>query len=254
MLKTNIKSNFFKYSELKKFLIQASEYGEVTSFEKVMQSNGIILRHDVDFDVNAARRVAELEKECGVSSTFFFLTSCPMYNLNSPSNRKAIQKMDNEGFEIGLHFDPTLYPDNTIEELEQKAIFEASIIEFITGKKLKSISLHNPSIHGQYPIFDGFLNTYAPEYYQSENYMSDSKMGFRDKNPYEFIKKATTSRLQINLHPLHYSETGGNYPKLLLENVYHYTDSLHEYISVNSQYVEEIKGKTLREILLADTD
>ncbi len=115
--------------------------------------------------------------------------------------------MVGDGFEIGLHFDPTLYPKESVEGLKEKAIFEASIVEFVTGKKVKSISLHNPSIHGQYPMFGGFRNAYAPEYFQPENYMSDSRMSFRDKNPYEFIKKAATNKLQILLHPIHYSDT-----------------------------------------------
>ncbi len=248
-------SELFKYAELKNFFSECLKYGVVTSFEKMTaESNGIILRHDVDWDVTTALKLAELEKECAVCSTFFFLPSCPFYNLNSTANRKMLQKMVGDGFEIGLHFDPTLYAQESVEGLEEKAIFEASIIEFITGKKVKSISLHNPSIHGQYPMFGGFRNAYAPEYFQRENYLSDARMNFRDKNPYEFIKKAATNRLQITLHPLHYSENGENYPKLLRKNVYRYADSLHEYTSVNSQYIEEMNGKTLREILFVDTD
>lgn len=240
--------NFFQYGELRKFLLSIADHG-VASFERLTESSGIILRHDVDFDVVPAFKMAELEKECEIYSTYFFLTSCPTYNVNSLANRRMLQSMANAGFEIGLHFDPTLYPEVGDEELEQAAIFEASILEFIIGRKVKSISLHNPSVHGQYPIFDSFLNAYAPEYFQPENYLSDSRMNFRDKTPYQFIENAGTQRLQILLHPIHYSEKGGNYVHLMRECVYRFVDDLHENIAVNSQYVSDLDGKVLREIL-----
>jgi hypothetical protein len=244
-----MKPNLFRYSELKNFIIKATEYGQVSSFENRSGLSGIILRHDVDFDLKPALRMAELERECGVSSTFFILTSAPTYNLNCSMSRKALRNLSDWGFEIGLHFDPTLYPDDDVEGLEERAFFETSIIEFVIGKRVKSLSLHNPSIHGQYPIFKSFLNAYAPEYFQAQNYMSDSRMSFRDKEPYEFIKRAATDRLQILLHPIHYSEEGESYLSLISECVFRFADTLHEYISLNSGYSEEMNGKTLREVL-----
>jgi hypothetical protein len=247
-------SDLFRYSELKTFLAKAKEYGQVSSFEKRSGWAGITLRHDVDFDLQPALRLAALERECGVSSTFFVLTSCPTYNLNSPENRRILRSLIEWGFEIGLHFDPTLYPEENDEGLEEKALFEASIIEFVTGKKVESLSLHNPSIHGQYPTFKSFLNAYAPEHFQAENYLSDSRMTFRDKNPYEFIEKAAANRLQVLLHPVHYSEEGANYAGLMSECVFRFADTLHEYVSLNSKYAKELGGKTLREILVAGVD
>ena len=242
-------SNIFKYSELKVFFNKAKEYGKVTSFEKMSGDKGIILRHDIDYDVNAAHRLFQLERECDVHSTLFFLTSCPTYNINSSKSRKMIREMSDDNFEIGLHFDPTLYPETAFEELEEKAVFEASIIEFITGKPVKTISTHNPSIHGKYPIFKNFRNAYDPVYFQAENYMSDSRMNFRDKIPFDFIAKAEQNWIQVLLHPIHYSENGGNYLSVISEFIDKYIDNLHEDSSVNSKYIKDLEGKSLREIL-----
>ena len=55
-------------------------------------------------------------------------------------------EMANSGFEIGLHFDPTVYDNIPSNEFKIKVDMEANILEFITNQKVKSISLHNPSI------------------------------------------------------------------------------------------------------------
>src|SRR3954463_3899344 len=199
--------SIFRYDGLKKFLKQARELGPVTSFENAPRSNGIILRHDVDIHVKPAYEMSRMEMDCEVGSTFFFLTTANTYNPNSSSNRKLIKKMADDGFEIGFHFYPTIYGDITSAELQEKAEAEAAIIELVSEKKVNSISLHNPSIHGQYPEFDGFINAYDPKFFQVENYMSDSRMNFRDKVPGEFIKKAPNTRLQVLLHPILYIES-----------------------------------------------
>jgi hypothetical protein len=245
----DVSADLFRYSELRSFLSEASKYGKVESFQNMTDSHGVILRHDVDFDIEPAFRLALLEKECNVRSTFFFLTSCPAYNVNSSENRRMLKTIADNGFEIGLHFDPTIYSHTAPDDLEQKAIFEASILEFIVGTKIMSVSIHNPSLHGQYPQFRNFRNAYDPEYFQPDNYLSDSRMTFRDKSPYTFLQRARTTRLQILLHPIHYSETGENYRGLVRNCVYRFSDDLHNYVKANSQYAEDMEGQSLRDIL-----
>lgn len=237
-----------RYDGLKKFLQRAQEIGPVGPFERAPTGCGIILRHDVDIHVRPAYEMSRIEKGCGVTSTYFFLTTSNTYNVNSAENRKLIKEMADDDFEIGLHFDPTVYGDITNEELQKKVETEAALIELVSERKVHSISLHNPSIHGQYPVFDGFINAYDPKFFQPDNYMSDSRLSFRDKVPIEFIEKARNTRLQVLLHPMFYMESG-TYVGLIEGLVYAYVDELDYSCSLNPQYQEEIGGRSLREVI-----
>ena len=70
----------------------------------------VIFRHDIDFSTQAARDLANLEAELGVTSTYFFLIRSPFYNIYEPL-ALYITKYT-LGHRIGLHFDASLYSDN----------------------------------------------------------------------------------------------------------------------------------------------
>lgn len=195
----------FTYKNLKEFLCYIKTISKVTSLTNWDGSNAIILRHDVDFDIKAAYNLSLIENECGVESTFFIMTTCHFYNPLSSANREMISKMANNGFEIGLHFDPIIYDDISVNELKSKVDMEAKILESIVNQEVKSISLHNPSVNGQFPLFEGYKNAYHKDIFSDNAYMSDSCMNFRGKNPFEFVKKSKKQPIQILLHPTHYT-------------------------------------------------
>ena len=247
----NAARRFFKYEELKEFLYYMKSISKVTSLANWDGSNGIILRHDVDFDIRAAYKLSLIEKECGVESTFFIMATCHTYNPLSLTNRKMLSEMLNNGFEIGLHFDPTVYGSNiSVSELKSKVDMEAKILESIVNQEVKSVSLHNPFIHGQYPIFKGYKNTYQKDIFSDEAYMSDSRMSFKGKNPFEFVKKAKKQPIQILLHPLHYTENGGNYLEIFANFILNMIEMIDENFKVNSTYSSLIGDEKLIDYII----
>lgn len=226
----------FKYEYLKNFIFHATKITKIVSFANWNDENCIILRHDVDFDLKAAYNVSLIEEECGVESTFFIMTTCDTYNPLSPKNRLMLLKMANNGFEIGLHFDPTVYGDIPQNELNSKVDLEVKILESIIGQKIKSISLHNPSIHGQYPKFEGYINAYNMDFFNDESYMSDSCMNFRGKDPFEFVSKANEKPIQILLHPLHYTENGEDYIQIFTSFILDLTEKIDNNFRANPTY------------------
>ena len=50
------------------------------SFYLDSSDNDIILRHDVDFSLKDAFRIAKIENELGICSTFFILLHSELYN------------------------------------------------------------------------------------------------------------------------------------------------------------------------------
>lgn len=227
---------FFKYAEFRKFIEHLKSFGKIVPLGEWDFSNAVILRHDVDFDVGAAHRLALVEADCDIRSTFFFLTTCHTYNPFSALNREKLCEMRALGFEIGLHFDPAIYGDVSVTKLKEFVDKEAEMLSTIIDMPVQSISLHNPSIHGQYPMFEGYRNTYDKHIFSDDCYLSDSRMEFGEKNPYTFVEKVKEHPIQILLHPLHYSETGLGYPDVFYEYLRDYTDTIDNSFRVNSTY------------------
>lgn len=228
----------FKYNELKKFFKEIRKSGPVQLFCERNTENCFRIRHDIDFDLFSAYKMAVLENEAGIKATYFILTTSPLYNTLTSQNKTYINEIKKLGHEIALHFDPTLYNK---DKLNEAVSLEVAILESITGSAIKSISLHNPTSHGQYPIFDSFNNAYAQEFFNPDYYLSDSCFSFRGKNPFELIKKIGESNIQILLHPVHFSDDGGEYdqilPKLFASQVENFHNSC---IVVNKKYHENI--------------
>lgn len=235
----------FKYSQYKEFLFEAKKLGPVCTLASWDGSNAILLRHDIDIDVRAAFNLAMVEKECGVRSTLYFMTTCETYNVFSPVNAELIRKLSDTGFEIGLHFDPTYYPNLSEEELPAQVQREAKILEFVSGKEIRSISLHNPSVHGRFPMFPGFNNAYDSRIFSPDNYIADSRMDFRGKNPFEFVKKVESGPVQVLLHPIHFTESGSDYPEIMSAVARRFIDGLHTLVLPNSTYASQMKNESL---------
>lgn len=241
----------FKYEELKAFLKYAKKIAKITPLINWNGEDGIILRHDVDLDISAAYRLSRIEKKLGIRSTFFIMTTCHIYNPLSKFNRKMLSEMSQDGFEIGLHFDPTIYRKIGLDKLQKKVEFEAQILENIIGKKVTSISLHTPSINGQYPIFDGYRNAYDKKIFSSECYLSDSRMIFQT-NPYEFVKRAKKQPIQILLHPMFYTKHGRNFIEILCKFIFDMTGHTDSIFRVNSTYRQLIEGNRLWDFVIKE--
>lgn len=89
----------------------------------------VILRHDIDYDMGQAVRLAELEAEEGVRSTYFVLLRTDFYNAASRAGQEALQRIQALGHEIGLHFDEASYaPDFRPDEVIQRVIKECGLL------------------------------------------------------------------------------------------------------------------------------
>lgn len=240
----------FRYSEYVKFLNHMKIFGDVTSVGRWAGEKAIILRHDVDLDIKAAFELAMIEHHCGISSSFFILLTSDFYNPATIHNRSLIREMGNLGCEIGLHFDPQVYVGISSKNLQQKALSEAKVLEEITKTRVRSISLHNPSIKGGYPLFDGFVNAYGSDIFSDEHYLSDSCMDFHGKDPYKFVEQAKVHHIQILLHPFHFSKHGYGYERLVPNLMMTWIKRVDSTLRINSGY-RKMLGKPLLDYLVS---
>lgn len=243
----------FTYTALREFLQHVQSKMKIMPFCEWSGGPGMILRHDVDMDIVPAHRMALIEEDVGVRSSFFILMTCETYNPASPRNRELIQEMHQRGFEIGLHFDPAVYDTGDISLLSEAMKREAGLLANIIDNDIRSVSLHNPSILGQYPLFEGYINAYDKQFFSEDRYLSDSRMVFRTA-PYNFFEKAQATIMQLLLHPMHFSEKGDDYPQPMLRYLYRLSSAIDQSFSVNSTYREKVKGELFRNFQNFDPD
>ncbi|OPJ58355.1 hypothetical protein [Clostridium oryzae] len=237
----------FSYETYSKIIKEMKKINKIYNFKSADSSvkNGFLLRHDVDIDLDKAYKMCSIEKNIGITSTYFLLVTSDFYNVLSYENRKLVSNMFSDGFEIALHFDPMLYGDISLEQMQKQVEKECSIIEDIIGERVQTISLHNPSIHNRYLVFKTYKNAYAGEFFTPELYLSDSCKDFRGKDVFEFIKKGKSNLLQVLFHPIHFSENGENYIKSFSRLIEDKINNFDKYVRINKTYKNEIKENTL---------
>jgi hypothetical protein len=201
-------------------------------------SAGIILRHDIDFSLEFAFELSRIEKRNSILSTYYILLTSDLYNPFSQSSIYMIKRMINDGFEIGLHFDPTIYGHISAKKLEMKFRNEISILELAFDFKVQSFSYHKPSIHGVTTGFDGIINAYNSEIFSDFCYLSDSMYSFRGKDPIEFTKKSETQLVQFLTHPVHFFTDGNiTYEKQINYMLNNYYKKMKSIFEINKKYL-----------------
>lgn len=187
----------------------------------------ILLRHDVDYDLDFALALSRIEEEESVRSTYLVLVSTDFYNVASASGRAAVRDLLGRGFEVGLHFDP---------EVHEGFGAERAFLESIMGRPLRSVSLHNPTAHGQYPLFEGVVNAYDPRWFGEGRYVSDSSRRWRT-DPLSALRAGGFDVLQVLTHPIHFSESGEAYRPRFADMAERWRGRLHRYaLRYNATY------------------
>jgi len=88
-----------KYEELLQALEEFSIFTVLSYFKKRPKSGFVILRHDVDRNPGNALRMAELETEVGIFSSYYFRYT------NSSFKPELISKVSELGHEVGYHYE-----------------------------------------------------------------------------------------------------------------------------------------------------
>lgn len=199
-----------KYINLLNFLI-SNNLKFTTNWKKKDYKKNLLLRHDIDFSVEDAYEIAQIEKSMGLKSTFFFMVSSNMYNLFSFKNIKTIKKIFRMGHKISLHFDPTVY--HSLKEF----VKEKDSFEKFFDVKIDIISIHRPGIFlnkKNYKIL-GIKNSYNDIYTNDMEYISDS--GGKDVFPKlkKYLAEQNTKGLQLLIHPIWWTSKNSSQTKTL---------------------------------------
>ena len=150
-------------------------------FDGGPERGAIYLRHDVDLSLDAALRMAELETEHGVSTTYLLMTESVFYNLASSEGSAAVARLRELGHRVGLH---AVYPNAVLDERFDPVV-----------------AWHNPDPGYMTAPVPGAVNVMEAPYFDPATYRSDSNQRWRFGCPHDELRAGAFTWLQLLTHP-----------------------------------------------------
>jgi len=228
----------FTYDAYNDFMSLLKKKYRIIPLCEVTDTNApfIILRHDVDASLEAALKMAEIERKLEIRSTYFVLFSHKLYNLLEKDSLSTLKRISGLGHEIGLHYDVETYESygQTLEESTNK---EIQMLEHLLNKKIFSMACHNPSLIGKKDLIEetpDYLNAYDKRFY--DLYVSDSCRAWYMKDLMRLLD-FKSERVQLLIHPILWTE----YPcdrKSVFERLFQDTEDKNK--NYKSQWLELI--------------
>jgi hypothetical protein len=171
----------------------------------------ILLRHDIDAELDSVLPMAEVEIKNGVVATYFLRLHSRFFNPFSLKSYAVLRRLKLYGSEVGLHYDPEFARVFNLP-LAEHVKECAHIFREITKQRVFGASAHNPS-EGSYEVSEKLLHPLGVRYVafsdlftKEMKYISDSCGRWREGCMCNFIQKVVP-KLHINTHSVFWSRT-----------------------------------------------
>ena len=169
----------------------------------------LLWRHDVDYSLNRAAVLSEIEHKVGVRATYFIHLHSPMYTPFEKQQYDLIKKIIKNEHNIGLHFDFDFYKDfektNRFSDAVEAAVYEKEMLQNLFNINVDCVSFHTPEASGVLDIdedyFAGMVNAYAKSIKEKFKYCSDSN-GYWRFDRLEDVLNGNYSNIQVLTHPV----------------------------------------------------
>ncbi len=199
-----------------------------------------VLRHDIEFSIDRALKIAEIEKSLGISSTYTVQLRNNTYNALSQKNIDIIRKINNMGHKIGLHQNPPMMND---EKLIKYILKDIETLEHYYGFEVDRYAFHrcgsNPEILKRYVEIPNKINCYDKKffhYFKGDTpkklrvyYLADSNHKWKYGYPIE-LNFNKVNKIQLLTHPYSWTEDGfdnySNYLTLIRERKVELVESM----------------------------
>jgi hypothetical protein len=159
----------------------------------------VLLRHDVEFDIRAAERLAEIESNHGISSTFLIAIRSPFFNILDESVARAVRRIGNLGHELGLHFIGDLDGPHLLDRIDRDRELAS---DQLGAGDLDLVSYHAPGSLDRLRTLlpDAYLLLYRDIIRGHQEYVSDSGGTWRDDLT-QAAKQPPPRGIQLLTHP-----------------------------------------------------
>ena len=242
----------FSYNEYRNIIQLIDRHIPIVDFAAVENFDSYcVIRHDIEFSMDRAYKLAKLEHDMGVSSTYTVQLRNNTYNALSDKNIDLIWKINALGHKIGLHICPDLQlsKDDVIDQI----LKETETFESYYGLDIDRFAFHRPNLRIEllswYLKVPGLINCNAEEYFQyfdtrPDNldvvYLSDSNHHWTYGHPVE-LDFTKVSKLQLNTHPFSWTEKGydnyGNFLSLIKDRN---NEMLYDMSTENKAFPKEL--------------
>ncbi len=178
------------------------QFSAYDSFDR--NAKFVLCRHDVDLSPHRSLRLAQIEQEEGVFSTYFWHLHSEYYNLFEKSVYEIVRAIGRMGHRSGIHFDTHFYRIENQQQIEENLLKEKMILENLLETEIKVFSFHNTNpfiMSCQEWQYAGLINTYASYFQREVTYCSDSNGYWRYARMADVVEKAEAPRLQLLTHP-----------------------------------------------------
>ena len=212
------KIKIFSYSEYQEILNHYKPL--IIDFQDVNDSlnSFCLLRHDVEFSIERALKMAKIDSDNGIKSSFFIQVLNNAYNPLSNINTELIRKIESYGHYVGLHFYVSHLKEADFKGLKNELERQVSILQDCVEAKINRFSYHRPpswALSIDTTKFSSLINAYSYPYFEfittgnpvKVKYMADSNHKWNYGHPLE-IKDYKCFHLLI--HPDEWSEKGGD--------------------------------------------
>lgn len=248
----------FSYKNYKEVLDNIIQNNHLMDFSRVIKDKPqkyVLLRHDVEFSPYRALKMAEIEYEKGVQSSYFFQVTNNSYNILSKVNVDRVRSIHEMGHKVGLHFHLNGLTD--ISVIKERIEKEKELLAYYFGFEIDRFSFHRPpdfvlektiNVPGLINTYDNCFFSYTKDPSQLKwdsaiKYIADSKWTeWSYTQPYLYPTKEflnSYDKIQILVHPFVWSEDGlgilDNLKALLSEH----RGELIQTIGNETKYVKE---------------
>lgn len=181
---------------------------------------GLLLRLDVDYDLEWAAETAVINAAENVCATYFVLVGSPLYNIASQTGRNALATIAACGQWIGLHYEHRKGEgDLDLLRLEQ----EFALLRLIAPSAQRLVAWHNPSgdlaLLNRKAVDAGFVCAYEDSFFAPDCYASDSNMRNTGSALAAFVRECPHPIVQILLHPFNWGAGGRDMSEVLLRTL-----------------------------------
>lgn len=245
------------YENYRKILRAIKKTGKCMGYHEAKKEDSfLILRHDIEFSIDRAYKMALIEQEEEIESTFFLQITNNAYNAFSSKNIELIHRMIKCGHKIGLHYHLT----NNIEKefLEKDIQKQMSILSSMLNYKIDMFSIHRPTEESQYYLLEieGIINAYGKDFFSHTvdltgkeklkvKYIADSKHQWNYGYPEEkeFLKYP---KIQLLIHPYSWSECGEDALNTFNDLINEKEDELLKTFDIETKIFDSVKKDLIR--------
>lgn len=164
----------------------------------------VLWRHDIDMSVHRALRLAQIEADLGLISTYFVRLHSEFYSPLERAILGRLRTIRELGHDIGLHFELAFY-DGHLDgvRLHQAVRAERVMLEDLVDAPVGSISFHNPDLDDAHnydaDVIEDMTNAYGKRLRSDYAYISDSNGYWRYVTP-SHVLNGQQERVQVLTH------------------------------------------------------